>query len=152
MESFNFDIDLVGIGFDDRWPRCAVYINETMCFNGEVKDDLKVNFNADVNEGENNLIIDFYNRNYVKDVILGQDGLPEKFTGIEVKNVSIDEIHLGHIPYYKSSQYIYEPWYLKQGNKDLYPNPRKEDMQLSWNGRWILPFTSPLYIWLLDNL
>ena len=68
-----------------------------------------------------------------------------------LKNTIVDGINLEHIPYMHSYQDIYEPWYLEQ-DREEFPNPRKEDMQISWNGRWTLEFTSPFYIWLLENL
>jgi hypothetical protein len=32
------------------------------------------------------------------------------------------------------------------------PESVKNCVNLGWNGKWILPFTSPFYIWLLENI
>jgi hypothetical protein len=152
MESVEFKLSLYGHGFDDRWPQCRVLVNDTEFFDGVVNGDLDVNFTVDLEDDtKNKLIIDYYNRDFKKDVVLGSDGMPVKYTAIYVNNLEMDGINLAHTPYTNSYQEIYEPWYLEQ-NRDNFPNPRREDMQISWNGQWILEFTSPIYIWLLENL
>jgi len=40
--------------------------------------------------------------------------------------------------------------------EDMYPSDlprtRKEDAVLSWNSTWTMTFSSPVYIWLLENM
>jgi len=152
MESVEVKLELTGVGFDNRWPRCRVLVNETLYFDDVVQGTKEIVFNADLEDDtQNKLIVDYYNRDFRKDVILGPDGLPEKATSVTVQNLSMDGIELEHLPYMHSYQEIYEPWYLDQ-DREEFPNPRREDMQLSWNGRWTLDFTTPFYIWLLENL
>lgn len=152
MESVEFKLELNGAGFDNRWPRCKVSVNETLYFDDIVQGKKEIVFSAELEEeSKNKLVVDYYNRNYKKDVILGPDGMPKMVTAITIGNLSVDGIDLENIPYRHSYQDIYEPWYLDQ-DRENFPNPRKEDMQLSWNGRWTLEFTAPVYIWLLENL
>ena len=71
-----------------------------------------------------------------------------------IKNISVDDIELPHnIIYNLSSFTVTEDWYVEQHSKDpkSYPLVRKEELALSWNGAWKLPFETPLYIWLLKN-
>jgi len=35
---------------------------------------------------------------------------------------------------------------------DNLPDSVKNCVNLGWNGKWVLPFTSPFYIWLLENI
>jgi len=152
MESLEFKLELTGKGFADRWPRCRVLVNDAVYFDDVVQGSREIVFNTEVeDDGENKLVIDYYNRDFRKDVVLGPDGMPEKFTCIVIENLTVDGINLEHLPYMHSYQDIYEPWYLEQ-DREEFPNPRREDMQISWNGRWTLEFTSPFYIWLLENL
>ena len=148
MESVNFKIDLVGNGFEDRWPKCKVLVNEQLFYNNTVKESCTIDFDIELQEdSENKLIIEYYDKDYKKDVLLDDQGQVLQSTNILIKTVTMDDIDLGMVPYYNSIQDISDPWYTQS---DL-PNPREEDMQISWNGRWIMEFTSPVYIWLLEN-
>lgn len=150
MELVSFKINLHGNGFEDRWPKCKIFINEQEFFNDNVQSE-PIEFTAKLEDNSNNeLIIDYYNRDYKRDVILDADGMPVKSCNIVIESIEIDDIDLNIIPYNLSYIDVYEPWYLEQNRND-WPNPRKEDMQLSWNSRWIMEFNSPVYVWLLEN-
>lgn len=155
LEQIKFNIELFGNGFEDRWPRARILINDSTFFDGIVQNNLNVEFTADVNgEDEHSLIIDYYNRNYKKDVVLDSNNSVVSATSIVIQRILFDDINVGMLPYNLGSIAVYEPWYLQAAEKDPteWPNPRLNDLQLSWNSRWILKFTSPVYVWLLENL
>jgi hypothetical protein len=71
-----------------------------------------------------------------------------------IKSIEIDEIDLGGLVYegVYYPQYS-EPWASeqKQAGKEL-PVSFKNVTSMGHNGRWELGFTSPFYMWLLENL
>ena len=153
METVDFKIDITGNGFDDRWPECKILTNDHEHFNGQIKGNQVIELNVGLDDDSNNkLVIDYYNRDYKKDVVLDRHCYdPIKSTNLVVNSINLDDIELGMIPYYTSYIDVYEPWYLDQ-DREEFPNPRREDMQISWNSRWTMEFSSPVYIWLLENI
>jgi hypothetical protein len=74
---------------------------------------------------------------------------------LTIDSIEVDEIDIGSLLWTNSKYYPKYPQdYIdaqnKLGNK-LEPE-LKEFVDLGWNGRWVLPFQSPFYIWLLENL
>lgn len=61
---------------------------------------------------------------------------------LNIKTVEIDEIDLGNLVFTKS-QFV--------GDDSTRPVLDK-CVDLGWNGTWTLPFESPFYIWLLENI
>ena len=122
-------------------------------FNERFAQMASVVFDVSLDDDSNNkLVIDYYNRDYKKDVVLDRHCYdPIKSTNLVVNSINIDGIELGMIPYYTSYIDVYESWYLDQ-DREEFPNPRREDMQISWNSRWTMEFSSPVYIWLLENM
>ena len=106
-------------------------------------------------EGEHALSIAYTNKDYREDLVFDDTGSIVKSKFLVVKNISVDDIELTHnIIYYLSSVTVTEGWYMEQHSKDpkSYPLVRKEELALSWNGVWKLPFKTPIYIWLLENI
>ena len=73
---------------------------------------------------------------------------------LHIKSIEIDEIDIGSLIY----EGIYKPEYptewatqqVKLGNK--LPETIKNSPSLGHNGTWTFSFTSPFYMWLLENL
>lgn len=65
---------------------------------------------------------------------------------LKIKNVYLDEIPLDNLVYEKC-EYLPEYPAGVAGERVL---PRVE--HLGWNGTWRLEFTSPVYLWLLENM
>jgi hypothetical protein len=71
MEQINFKINLNGNPCGDRWPACRVLVNDDVKFDGEIQGKTLVEFDVDIeDDSENKLVIDYYNKDYRKDVIL----------------------------------------------------------------------------------
>ena len=66
---------------------------------------------------------------------------------IDILDICVEDIDLNQIPYDKNTVEVYEEAY----PQDL-PRTRKNDMELSWNSTWTMEFSSPVYIWLLENI
>jgi len=148
MEQVNFKINLNGNPCGVRWPACRVLVNDDVKFDGEIQGKTLVEFNVDIeDDSENKLVIDYYNKDYRKDVILVADGIPYVDKTINIDNILVEDIDLGQIPYNTGVVEVYEDMY----PSDL-PRTRKEDAVLSWNSTWTMTFSSPVYIWLLENM
>lgn len=70
---------------------------------------------------------------------------------LNIDSIEIDEIDLGTL-LWTASIYnpIYPESYTDQDQKNI--KDITNCVHLGWNGIWRLPFTSPFYIWLLENL
>jgi len=149
MENINFKIKLHGHDCNDRWPACKILLNDDVMFDGEIQDETLVEFDASVvDDSENNkLVIDYYNKDYRLDVILDADGNVVKGKTINILDICVEDIDLNQIPFDKNTVEVYE----KEYPQDL-PRTRKNDMELSWNSTWTMEFSSPVYIWLLENI
>ena len=148
MEQTNFKINLNGNPCGDRWPACRVLVNDDVKFDGEIRGKTLVEFDVDIeDDSENKLVIDYYNKDYRKDVILVANDMPYVDKTIDIDNILVEDIDLGQIPYNTSVVEVYEDMY----PSDL-PRTRKEDAVLSWNSTWTMTFSSPVYIWLLENM
>ncbi len=73
---------------------------------------------------------------------------------LHIKSIEIDEIEIGALVYEGIYQPEYpEPWATQQkeaGNE--LPSSLKNVTQMGHNGTWTLTFSSPFYMWLLENL
>ena len=148
MEQTNFKINLNGNPCGDRWPACRVLVNDDVKFDGEIQGKTLVEFDVDIeDDSENKLVIDYYNKDYRKDVILVANDMPYVDKTIDIVSILIDDIDLGQLPYNTGVVEVYEDMY----PSDL-PRTRKEDAVLSWNSTWTMTFSSPVYIWLLENM
>jgi len=73
---------------------------------------------------------------------------------LHIKSIEIDEIDIGALVYagVYTPQYS-EPWATEQaaaGHK--LPESFKNVTAMGHNGRWEFQFSSPFYMWLLENL
>jgi len=73
---------------------------------------------------------------------------------VNIKYIEIDEIDIGSIVYEGKYYPTYpEPWATEQKTAGIeLPTFIKNTTSLGHNGRWELEFSSPFYLWLLENL
>ena len=73
---------------------------------------------------------------------------------LHIKYIEIDEIDMGSLIYNGVYTPIYpEPWATQQKNNGTeLPESITNSPDLGHNGTWSLSFTSPFYMWLLENL
>ena len=141
-ESTEIKINLSSDHWEQRYPGARVYINDQLIFENLIKEPTEINHTADLAEGEHKIIIEMYNKNpgdtetddnnnITDDVVLNIDG------------ISLEEIELGRLLWTKS---IYYP-------ADEHAPERLDNcVNLGWNGRWELEFSSSIYLWLLENI
>lgn len=139
-------------------PEFSVYINDKEFLDTKISAEQSqteyFEFDAEIEEGPCNLKIEFKNK-LPEDTKTNANGEIVEDLLLNIDSVEIDGIDLGSLLWTASD---YRP---------IYPEVYKNKMQaegkelsesvencvnLGWNGSWNLPFTSPFYIWLLENI
>ena len=155
-EKLKFKLELYATMWD-KPPIADIKINEKSYFKEEItsiKDKPTIiEFEHEFEENKSsNLIIDRLGKDKKQTIV--EDGKIVKDQSLHIKSIEIDEIDIGSLIYdgvYKPN--YPEPWATQQaeaGNK--LPETLKNVTQMGHNGTWTLTFTSPFYMWLLENL
>ena len=112
-----------------------------------------IEFEHEFQEGQSySLIIDRSGKDTQQTVV--EDGKIVKDQLLNIKYIEIDDIDIANLVY----EGVYKPeyperWATQQreaGNK--LPATLKNATEMGHNGTWTLTFTSPFYMWLLENL
>jgi len=155
-ETIKFKISL----YSQYWDKPAiteVFINDVSKTRQEItsneNDPTIIEFEHKLLDGEGyKLVIKNCNKDPSQTVV--EDGKIVKDQLLFIKEIIIDEIDIGGLiyegKYYPEYQ---EPWASEQRaeGKEL-PEYIKNVTTMGHNGRWELEFTSPFYMWLLENL
>jgi chaperonin GroEL (HSP60 family) len=156
-EKLKFKLELYATMWD-KAPHAEVLIDDKSYFNNEItgtedKPDL-IEFEHELEEGKSyELIIKRAGKGRNQTVIDNQgDILKDQL--LHIKNIEIDEIDIGSLVYEGVYTPEYpEPWATQQRESG---NELKESFknvtQMGHNGTWSFKFTSPFYMWLLENL
>lgn len=111
-------------------------------------------FDAEVDEGDCAIKIELKNKQKY-DTVLDQDGNIIEDLLLNIDSIEIDEIDLQTLLWTQSK---YTPIYpqdykLRMQSQGIVLEETLDNcVNLGWNGTWELPFTSPFYIWLLENI
>lgn len=156
-ETLNFKIGL-SRSSDIKELEYSIYVGEIEYVSGFLtKQPNEIEyliFDAEVSEGESSIIIKLKNKTD-SDTVKDANGNIIQDIMLNVESIEVDEIdlrqmiwtHSNYQPKYSSS-YVLEQE--KLGNK--LDNSIKKCVNLGWNGYWSITFTSPFYIWLLENI
>lgn len=156
-ETLHFKIGLSGSSARKQ-PEFRISVNG----NKQVHDRLKgavneteyFDFALEITEGENFIEIELLNKGF-GDTTIDQDGNILDDLLLNIDSIEIDEIDLGSLKWTISD---YQPVYPERYKAEVFrrgdnlPDSVKNCVNLGWNGKWVLPFTSPFYIWLLENI
>lgn len=149
MEKVHFKLDLDILTHDvvKENPFVNISINGYPQFGEILNKSTTVEFEIELKDNkEHCLSIEYLNKDPKIDVILGEDNLPIKDKSVTIKNLYINNIFIDFIAL--NSEYLYYDSIDPQGiNAKGF-----EATKLGWNGRTTLKFTTPIYIWLLENL
>jgi hypothetical protein len=151
-EKIKFVIGLSGTYWGDKTPEYSIAISGKEYVRGHIKAESGVTelieFEAELVEGEHRLEVGFLNKDATTDVIKNSDDTVAKDILLNVESVEIDDIDLGHLRY-STSTYELVKKQVYQGNivKEI-PNC----VNLGFNGTYMITFSSPFYLWLLENL
>ena len=150
LETINIKVDLSIITHDavSEHPFVNISINGFPQFGEICERDTVVEIDVEIeDETENFLTIEYMNKDAKKDVVLGEDGVPVEDKRVDINSISFDDIELDFFQLTDPDTFNYDP---------IDPSGAAatgfDATKLAWNGKTTLRFTTPVYIWLLENL
>lgn len=154
-ELLHFKIGLSGT-LETKGPEIKITVNDKEFVHSTLPgiELTYFEFDAEVEEGDCSLCVEFVNKN-ANDTVKGDNNEIVSDLLLNIESIEIDDIELGTIKWTHSD---YRPIYPKDYAEIQAKNginlseSIKDCVNLGWNGRWILPFQSPFYIWLLENI
>ena len=145
VEKLHFKIGIGGT-YWRKIPIYSILVNDTVLFTKEIStpsDEVSfIEFDHELEEGPARLKIRLENKDWT-DTVQNQDKteiLQDML--LNIISVEIDEIDLGNLIFSKS-EFV---------GDDADRPVLDKCVNLGWNGTWTLPFESPFYIWLLENI
>lgn len=144
LETVNISITLSS----DYWnnpPKVKVYIDDTEIFNDSISDRKIISWDGLLAEGKHKLTIEMYDKNKYQTVVEGDKIIKDQILNID--EIGFDDIDIGHLKHALSNYYPNKNVY----NHDV-PSQITNCVNLGYNGRWELEFTTPIYMWLLENI
>ena len=145
-ENLSFKISFTGT-FWDRRPQFSVWLDDHVVIQSEITSSAEqiVSFERRVNEGPHELKIRLENKVDADTVIENDEVVKDMLLNID--DITIDDISLGNLLW--SAEYILDG---KQMYQDKEIDHLDGCVNLGWNGTYVLKFSSPFYIWLLEKL
>jgi hypothetical protein len=145
-ENLSFQISLTGT-FWDKHPQFSVWLDDHVVTQTEIVSSAEqiVSFKRKVDEGAHELKIRLENKTTSDTVI--ENGEVVKDMLLNIDDITIDDISLGNLLW--SAEYVLDKPHEYQGKTIDHLDGC---VNLGWNGTYILKFTSPFYIWLLEKL
>ena len=148
MEKINFKIDLNIITHEDvkEHPFVNISINGYPQFGEILSKSTIVDIDVEIQQNTDNfLTIEYMNKDPENDVIYNETSIL-KDKRVEIKSISINDIELDYFSFENKDTLSYESLDGKEKHFGF------DATKLSWNGRTTLKFTTPIYIWILENL
>jgi hypothetical protein len=145
-ENLNFQLTLTGT-FWDRHPQFSVWLDDHVVTQTEIAstEEQIVRFERRIDEGSHELKIRLENKTDADTVI--ENGEVVKDMLLNINDIIIDDISLGNLLW--SAEYVLDR---PQEYKGQTIDHLDGCVNLGWNGTYILKFSSPFYIWLLEKL
>jgi hypothetical protein len=150
LETVNIKIGLTIITHDavSEHPFVNISLNGFPKFGEICEKDTVVEFDAEIEDNaENFLTIEYMNKNAKQDVVLGDDGVPVADKRVIINSISFDDIELEFFQLTDPDTFNYESIDPEGINATGF-----DATKLAWNGKTTLRFTTPVYMWLLENL
>ena len=150
METLNIKLDLEIITHDQviEHPYVNISVNGFPQFGKVCEQDTLVDIDIEVEDNkEYFLTVEFQNKDPKTDVVLDRDKNPIKDKRVNIRSVQFDDIEISYFNLLPENTFKYEPTD-DQGIQAT----GFEATKLAWNGKTTLRFTTPVYIWLLENL
>jgi hypothetical protein len=156
-EKLKFKLELYATMWD-KPPHAEIMINDKCFFSGDITGtDLKpdtIVFETELGQDKDynfTIIRSGKNKNQT---MVNDKGDILKDQLLHIKSIEIDEIDIGGLVYegIYTPQYP-EPWATQQREAGVELRESfKNVTQMGHNGKWEFKFTSPFYMWLLENL
>ena len=147
MEKVNIKIDVGIITHPSvkEDPYVNISLNGYPQFGEILKNDTLVDIDVQIQDNAQNFLsVEYMNKDPYNDVYTGHDGEISQDKRVIINSISFDNIKLTFLNWTIPNIRTLIP----EGKSATGFNASK----LSWNGRTTLKFTTPIYIWLLENL
>jgi hypothetical protein len=146
QENLKFNISLTGTYWDKK-PQFSVWLDDHVVTQSEISSTAEqiVSFERMVDEGSHELKIRLENKTNADTVI--ETGEVVKDMLLNIDDITIDDIGLGNLLW--SAEYMLDR---PQQYKGQTIDHLDGCVNLGWNGTYVLKFSSPFYIWLLEKL
>ena len=155
-ETLKFKLELFATYWDNP-PIADIRINEKTYVKKEItspKDKpTLIEFEHECEENKSyDLVINRLGKTVNQTVV--ENGERVKDQLLHIKNIEIDQIDVGTLVYEGVYKPEYpEPWASQQANAgNKLPITLKNVTEMGHNGTWTFGFSSPFYMWLLENL
>jgi hypothetical protein len=145
-EKLSFVVTLSGT-FWDRRPQFSIWLDDHAVIQSEIISTVQqpMTFERTLDEGPHTLKIRLENKTSADTVI--ENGEVVKDMLLNIDDITIDDISLGNLLW--SAEY---PLDNPQDHKGKTIDHLDGCVNLGWNGTYVLKFTSPFYLWLLEKL
>jgi hypothetical protein len=146
-ENLNFEVILSGTYWDKK-PQFSVWLDDHVVVQSEIVESnvrQSIKFEREVDEGPHQLKIRLENKTS-QDTVL-DNGEMIKDMLLNIDDIVIDDISLGNLRW--DAEYHLDSPQEYNGN-----NITRLDrcVNLGWNGTYVLNFSTPFYVWLLEKL
>lgn len=146
QEELKFEITLGATAWNKR-PEFSVWLDDEKIAQDIIaSDNHVVKFDRLISNGEHSLKIRLENKDQKTDTVISNGEIVKDLL-LNIDNITIDDIGLGNLLW--DANYVLDCPQEYQGKTIT-----KLDncVNLGWNGTYVLNFTSPFYIWLLEKL
>ena len=144
-ETLDFSVTLTGTFWDKR-PQYSIWLDDKVITQSEIQSgDNVVKFARNLTEGNHCLKIRLDNK--TSDDTVVENGSITKDMLLNINDITIDSISLGNLMW--ESEYLLDSPQIYNG-KEITKLDRC--VNLGWNGTYVMNFTSPFYLWLLEKL
>ena len=155
-ETLKFKLELFAT-YWDKPPIADIRINEKTYVKKEItstKDKpTLIEFEHECEENKSyDLVINRLGKTVDQTVVENEERVKDQL--LHIKNIEIDQIDVGTLVYEGVYKPEYpEPWASQQANAgNKLPITLKNVTEMGHNGTWTFGFSSPFYMWLLENL
>lgn len=130
----------------DKRPQFSIWVDDHIAVQSEVSQNRNhFKFERELTEGDHTLKIRLENKTNSDTILTNGEIVKDMLLNID--DISIDDISLGNLLW--SAEYHLDQPHEFQGKTVTQLN---HCVNLGWNGTYILKFSSPFYIWLLEKL
>jgi hypothetical protein len=156
-EKLKFKLELYATMWD-KPPHAEILINDKSHFTGDItgtedKPDV-IELDCEFTAGENSELLIMRSGKNRNLTVVNATGDILKDQMLHIKGIEIDEIDIGALVYEGVYTPHYpEPWATQQRESGVeLQESFKNVTAMGHNGTWKFKFTSPFYMWLLENL
>ena len=156
-EKLKFKLELYATMWD-KAPHAEIVVDGKSYYNSEITstqdNPTLIEFEAELEEGKECSLIIKRSNKARNQTVVNEKGDLLKDQLLHIKSIEIDEIDIGGLVYEGVYTPKYpEPWATQQRDSGTELRESfKNVTQMGHNGEWKFKFTSPFYMWLLENL